>query len=269
MNIEDIVDRIMKKPVKYIILIFLVGFAIQFFIQLSFWIGNFCSFIVWDYKPSDIMLYWGNFFGIFLGAIVTIVGVTYSVNSSGKETRKILDNTDNNVKENIRNSILPLIIINRKLSFFEGNLLAALAYEALSKKELLEVNQDTTEKLIPVEPMTRVEKEIDSFYFSIHSNKIIFNHELDDTQKKLINEANLMDKPIFDYLPFTIYNGGLGVAVNMSITIIKDGFEGTNEYHITSLALSMAKNSMMNLALLIYDSATCAGSYRIIINYYD
>lgn len=268
---NNFIDFVKIHPIKTIIIFVFTGIITQTVVQVLYLLGKLCPIFITNISEADSLNYWGNYISSLIGAVIAIVGVYITIQSSQNQTKSIIENGTETTKEVInsnrkdidesnRKSVLPIIIINR-----------------LMKKYNDEDGDDLKEE-VHVKHMKYEEKNIENFIFVISQNKIDFTHELTKQQEirtkniiEVYEEPNVKSFVPVDcyYMPMNICNVGLGPAVNTSFTLIKDGFKGNDDYHITSFALSLKTNHDMKLAFIIDKPKLCIGKYILDITYSD
>lgn len=274
---------IIKHPIIAIIIFISVGVIIQLVVQILYFIGQYYPIIMTKFSAVDSLFFWGSYLGSLIGALVVIAGVYITIQNSQEQTQSIIENGNRTTKELIINSredvnetnrknILPIIVINRIRKKYTGDFLTSLIEGAIKK------NDDNAKKGIPIEKIKYEEKNIESYIFVISKNKIDLQYELTDQQEERIsNQFNVkkhsnggsIGPADYTYIPMNICNSGLGPAVNTCFTLYKDGNKGSDEYHITSIALSLKTNHDMKLSFFIDKPNLCIGKYIFEVEYSD
>jgi len=209
------------------------------------------------YSASDWITFWGSLAGGLFGAIIAIAGVYLT-----------MEHNQNLSDENLRESIKPVISINKLLTKYEGNFIASL---------IADIDPKVTEpKLIPVEDNIEFrEYKIESIYFTINDSQINISSELNQDQLRSIkdnwkrgirvnnNQVNSLD---FSYTPCFVTSCGNGAAINTTFMLKKENIDSSE---IFSQPVNLKKDADLKIGFYCYLSDETFGNYSLIIEYYD
>lgn len=264
-------------------LIVLIGLMVvtsvimQVTIDISYLIGQYYPIIFTNFNANDLLSYWGNYLSALIGSFVAIIGVYITIHYNQRQTKqmivngnrtteKIIENNRADIIETNRKSILPIIVINRLITRYVG-LVINIPSDLDNKKEISNTERAGYQ-----------ESDIDEFIFVIEKGSISVQHELTEEQKKkvqsefkTVREGNRLTfmKPDYEYISFKFTNAGLGPAINMTFSLIKDGLIESEDFHVTTLAFSVKQNLEMRLGFFIHEPKYCMGEYVLSIKYYD
>ena len=235
------------------------------------------------YSSSDWIGFYGSFSGGLFGAMIAILGVYLTIENNRKETEIILNNdralNEKLIQENralndegSRKSILPVIVINKLLSKYEGNFLVSLIAESNPGEDV-----SKSEPSIPIEnDMQYKEFEFESLFFTINGDRINISSEL--TQEQLKNIKNSWKRglqygngqisvPNFSYIPCLVTNCGNGAAINTTFNLKKEIVDDT-EGEI-SQPVNLKKDADFRLGFYCNLSEEIYGNYSLKIEYFD
>lgn len=235
------------------------------------------------YSSSDWIGFWGSLSGGLFGAIITIFGVYWTIENNRKETEVILQHnrkmneeliSENRAlsDEDSRKNILPVIVINKLLTKYEGNFLTSLMAVTIAAQ-----NAPTSGSLIPIENNIQYkESELESLYFIISREKIDISSELTQEQVNSIEHNwkrgvrfgdRQLDELNISYIPCFVTNCGNGAAINTTFNLKREGnvdFETAN-----SIPVNLKKDADFRLGFFCYLSEETYGNYSLNIEYYD
>ena len=240
-----------KKQWKSIVILFIaLVICVPFFINVFFKIRDPFEIFVAEWSPGDAL----SFYAAITSAILAIFGISLTIQSSRKE-----------LQENIRNSMLPFIIID----FLETK---------TKQRDLF--SNEVTEELSDPETANYIESPLKEIVFVIAQEKVIPNHYLSGHQRTIIENGGKRNVQIgkgltitvhdmYVYVPLILENVGSGAAVSMRIGLNRVDSDSVRKY-VKPIPLKVG--DAIRVAIYsedLKDDSTELGNYELEIFYYD
>lgn len=241
-----------------------------------------CSLLRAEWQPGDALSFWGSILGGGIGAVVTIIGVYFTLKQSSKDTQAQIEITLRTTNETLKQNqefalaskkanVLPIITITKVLSEIHNyNFLMSAICKMIETQKAQEKNEN-----IPVEDKSEyVEFKLSelAIVFSSNGNINIFPHLSAEQLNKIKDPfqttvtsttASMGEKKLL-YVPFYFTNGGIGTAVNFSLQIFEN-----EKFIVASQPLSLAPSEEVKVSFYSDDYHWVAPKYEIRLVYSD